>query len=692
MGFASAVCSKLSATTSKALWILSSALFLSLMGAPEARAVRPMCAAIAMAAGDESRHGFKDGSFTSALFDTPLGMAISGAGNLLFVADSRNNRIRVVHLDRNNDVSTLAGQDKAGNLDGHLTMAQFNDPRGVLYLPGDRLVVNDYGNQRFRLVDLTAGTVTTLAGGPPSLVSSIGPSGSATLSGGPASQVSVGGVRGMAYMPEADSVFYALTDAGTLKMLNLKTGMVSTLLNHDAQIPNPAALWCQGNKLYLADKDLPEIFEIDWKNNAATNPAPFKTTHGKVLSLSMNDNILYALLDNPGVPAEHFPLNWTYNQPTTNMVTFISPWGDTIPPDKYFTAQSYPFFPWMGFVADPSDNRKFYVAKPEFNLIVSFRDLFYTNNPNSNGFIAPEYPANKPKNTYRIIIVGDSRSMEVHDFPFKTDYHAQTRPPESPSYPDNLKLGPEVERELNFQAALDDVPWNYEVFNDGRHGDLLFWPTFDVPDVVKKSDIDLVVIFSPTNDFRPFFFYYDHSLTSDCIPKYPMDLEYYMKPPLERINDGLPRKFYDFCKAHNLVQVVGRNLVFDDGVFAYPEIRDEILQFYGKPLDVLQKKLSAMKTSGGKPVKLLVVFTYTGREWSQHNDTETWIEAAKKFDLPYLDLDPEMDSLHLSYFPMTGDEIHFNPDGTVFFGRLLAHDLIRDKLIPWKDEPGLKSP
>lgn len=316
-------------------------------------------------------------------------------------------------------------------------------------------------------------------------------------------------------------------------------------------------------------------------------------------------------------------------------------------------------------------------------MIVSFRDLFFTGQPNSNGLVSAEYPAKKPKNTYRIIIAGDSRTMEVHDYPFQTDLHPQP----VTYFPPNFRFAPQVEQELNFQAALDGVPLNYEVFNCGRHGDLLFWPTFDLPEVVKRNDVDLVIIFNPQNDLRPYNYYFDHPLTSDGIPKYPNDIEYYLKPPLERIPNGLPRKFYDFCKAHDLVKIDGRNFKFDDSkILSDPALHDMVLDFYGKPLDVLNRELSSTKTSGGKPVRLLVLFTYTGREWNQQHDSDLWIEAAKKFNFPFLDLNPEMNALHLSFFPLTQDDSHFNPDGSVFFGRLLACVLVRDKLIPWNED------
>lgn len=159
-------------------------------------AVRPMYHSIALVAG-AGTSGFRDGSFTSALFNNPLGLAIRTDGTILYVADGGNNRIRAIHLDQDNLVTTLTGQNTPGSLNGPVATATFNQPRGLLYLPGDRLVVNDAGNNRLRLVDLKTGTVTTLAGGS-----------SANLDEGPSTLVAMDGIQDMAYVPDADSIFF----------------------------------------------------------------------------------------------------------------------------------------------------------------------------------------------------------------------------------------------------------------------------------------------------------------------------------------------------------------------------------------------------------------------------------------------------------------------------------------------------
>jgi hypothetical protein len=162
-------------------------------------------------------------------------------------------------------------------------------------------------------------------------------------------------------------------------------------------------------------------------------------------------------------------------------------------------------------------------------------------------------------------------------------------------------------------------------------------------------------------------------------------MEYLLKPPLERIPNGIPRNFYDFCKAHGLVSIEGNVFNFDwDKLSSYPELHESLVQLYGKPLAVLNRKLSVIKTSSGQPARLLLCNTFTGRSWTRNFDIPIWVDAAKKFNFSILDLNDEVNALHLSYFPLTGDNTHLNPDGHVFFARLIAHDLIRDKLIPWK--------
>jgi len=105
--------------------------------------------------------GFADGDGTAARFNTPSGLALDRAGNL-YVADTGNHAIRkVTPLGM---VSTVAGTGIAGFRDGAGTQAQFNGPIGVAVDAHGNVYVADTYNDRIRRID-PQGQVSTLAGG-----------------------------------------------------------------------------------------------------------------------------------------------------------------------------------------------------------------------------------------------------------------------------------------------------------------------------------------------------------------------------------------------------------------------------------------------------------------------------------------------------------------------------------------------
>jgi DNA-binding beta-propeller fold protein YncE len=107
--------------------------------------------------------GFADGAGGAASFNTPSALAIDANGNL-YVADTSNNRIRKVTPE--GFVTTVAGDGTQGARDGAAHAAQFNAPVGVaVSAGGERIYVADTYNDRIRLITTTDGQVTTLAGG-----------------------------------------------------------------------------------------------------------------------------------------------------------------------------------------------------------------------------------------------------------------------------------------------------------------------------------------------------------------------------------------------------------------------------------------------------------------------------------------------------------------------------------------------
>ena len=110
--------------------------------------------------------GAQDGIGTSASFNRPTGIALDPAGTLLVVADSGNHRLRVLDLS-NGAVSTLAGSVE-GFADGAASEALFSNPLSVAAVRDTSmfanflLVVADAGNGKLRAVDFRRRAVATL--------------------------------------------------------------------------------------------------------------------------------------------------------------------------------------------------------------------------------------------------------------------------------------------------------------------------------------------------------------------------------------------------------------------------------------------------------------------------------------------------------------------------------------------------
>ena len=104
--------------------------------------------------------GMADGLGTAAKFNRPAGIAVDTAG-VLWVSDSLNHVIR--RIAANGMVSTFAGSGANGWADGPGKSASFYDPHGLEIDAGGNLYVADAGNHSVRRID-NKGFVTTLAG------------------------------------------------------------------------------------------------------------------------------------------------------------------------------------------------------------------------------------------------------------------------------------------------------------------------------------------------------------------------------------------------------------------------------------------------------------------------------------------------------------------------------------------------
>lgn len=154
------------------------------------RFVTPDGTVSTLAGGGPNAYGFANGLGTLARFSNPNGVAVDASGNV-YVADTFNYAVRVI--GPNGAVSTLAGTNISGFLDGVGTSARFNRPSGLAVDVGGNVCaclawscrsclpmftnvchsirfladVGDQSNHAIRVI-APNGTVTTLAGGGPS--------------------------------------------------------------------------------------------------------------------------------------------------------------------------------------------------------------------------------------------------------------------------------------------------------------------------------------------------------------------------------------------------------------------------------------------------------------------------------------------------------------------------------------------
>lgn len=105
--------------------------------------------------------GFADGVGEAARFHTPSALAVDAQGNL-YVADTGNHAIRKV--TPGGTVTTLAGDGTPGFRDGPAGQARFHAPMGVAVDARGRVFVADTWNDRIRVIELDGG-VRTVAGG-----------------------------------------------------------------------------------------------------------------------------------------------------------------------------------------------------------------------------------------------------------------------------------------------------------------------------------------------------------------------------------------------------------------------------------------------------------------------------------------------------------------------------------------------
>ncbi len=214
------------------------------------------------------------GPAAAALLDSPQGLAFGG-GNL-FIADTHNHRIRKLNL-ATGQITTIAGSTAGFSGDnGPATAAQLNLPTALALDGSNNLYIADTRNHRIRRVNLSSGTITTVAGN-----GTQGFSGD----GGPATAAAVDSPNGIA-IDANQNLYLADTHNQRVRKITAATGTITTIAGAAAgfsgdngaasaarlTLPHGLSLDSAGN-LYIADTANHRIRRIDADTGTITTIA-----------------------------------------------------------------------------------------------------------------------------------------------------------------------------------------------------------------------------------------------------------------------------------------------------------------------------------------------------------------------------------------------------------------------------------
>ena len=659
--------------------LLKALTILSFFAVTQAWAIRPLVLFQDLVAGDTS-YGLRNGSFVEAQFAHPAGLAVSPDGNTLFVADTMNHALRAIALNDANRVTTVTGQgtNSAGYRDGSLATAQFNLPRYLACVSNTLVVVDDHGNNRLRMVDLKAKTVSTLMGlGGPAVKADGG------------NPFADGDLFSIVYDPKRDALLFSQPAAHAVRMLDMKTRKVTDLIADEPMLPSPGPLCIVKDILYVADSSTLKVWECKWDPAAKPDVKPYTfqdmgtVTHP--LALSYSDGSLYALQGDAEAP-------WYRIFPDPAPVTLVSTWGHSLdshwPPSMiFFNSQVNGY---TSIVPDPVNERRFFITNTDYNTVVSIRDLRQadlsifvdTNLPSRNGLRDFDYPVPKPPGTFRIAVFG--RSFASITFAEDSTKHA---PQDKGNKMDAMTK--KLELMLTTEAALQDLPVRFEVFNEGMIHPLTLNLAFlyEAPKIVEKFDVDLVILLQDMQ--AQVFPYVTHPLTAEGIPQEDADAEYLLKPLKERNFPADIADFLDLCRKKKYVfeetesQIV---LSEPEPLIRDPETRPMMLRLIGRPIALALEKMSHMPGADGKPPRFLMLYTPLPKaDTDQSLKRDFFKEVSDRNGFPWMELTDEISALRVSYFPM-GEQTgmaHFSAEGHTLMAYLIARKLMAGKYLPY---------
>ncbi|MEM9982844.1 MAG: thioredoxin-like domain-containing protein, partial [Bacteroidota bacterium] len=210
-------------------------------------------------AGEE---GDQDGSFAKATFYEPHGLALKG--DLLYIADTKNNKIRLANLITK-EVTTIAGDGKLSYYSGDKhwnTPVNPNSPWDLL-IEGDQMYIANAGNHQILRMDLNTNKAYRFAG-----------SGREALQDGTLREAAFNQPSGLA--KKASTLYVADPEASAIRAIALDKKQVNTLVgkglfsfgDQDGKVESvllqhAVGIQEQDNILYIADTYNGKIKKLD---------------------------------------------------------------------------------------------------------------------------------------------------------------------------------------------------------------------------------------------------------------------------------------------------------------------------------------------------------------------------------------------------------------------------------------------
>lgn len=158
------------------------------------------------------------GPAVEAMLEFPTGVAVHGSD--LYVTEQRGHRVRRVDLSTGT-ITTVAGTGEAGFAGdgGPATEALLHQPENITVDRDGNLFIGDLQNHRIRRVDAATGRISTIAG--------TGEDGF-TGDGGPATQAAISNPFGLVVHPDGD-LYFADTENHRIRRIDAASGVVTTV-------------------------------------------------------------------------------------------------------------------------------------------------------------------------------------------------------------------------------------------------------------------------------------------------------------------------------------------------------------------------------------------------------------------------------------------------------------------------------